>query len=337
MVDNLYNAGLDNIVDSLYSFYGDTSNAPQWYSDPTTGQPISTVTPFQQAQIQGQNQNLAAADNYGAPLAQQYAGGVGAGLDTYNTGLGVLGGYAAGQGGVPQDVGSSYLNQNYLQGYQNPYLDQTANRIGQQAAAGANLAAGNAGVLGGARAARAASNAAAQATSPLYASAYDTAYSGAQQAGLQDAQLRQQQAQQNQQNQIGAAQNLANYGYNWAQQAPAAYQFSLAPGQTYQNIGAQQQAQGQGELNADINRFNYYQQLPQQLLNQQLGLYSLQQAQEQGQAGTAGNLFGQLGSLGSGGSGFDLGILGTFGGAGGGSGFGGNLFNAGSDFLGGLF
>ena len=235
-------------------------------------------------------------------------------------------GGAGGLGGLPGGVGHAAVNQNYLGAYQNPFLQQTANQIGQQAAAGANLAAGQTGTLGGARSARAAAQAASNATSPLYASAYDTAFGGAAQAGLQDAQLRQQALQQNQQNQIGASQNLANYGYNWAQQAPGAYQFSLQPGQTYAGIGQYQQGQAQNILNEDIRRFNYYQQLPQQLLNQQLGLYSLQQAA--GGGGNVGldvgNIFGNLGNLGAGGGGLDLGILG---------GLGGGLGNA----LGGLF
>lgn len=251
-------------------------------------------------------------------------------MDTYNQGINTIGGYASGQAGLPANIGQAQLNQGYLGGYQNPYLDNVANQIGQQAAAGANLAAGQAGTLGGARAARAGAQAAANATSPLYASAYDTAYSGAQQAGLQDAQLRQLQFQQNQANQLGAAGTLASSGYNWAQQAPNAYTFALAPGQTYQNVGQQQQAQGQTELNADINRFNYYQQLPQQLLNQQLGLYSLQNAAGgQGNVGLdVGSIFGNLGSIGQGG-GLDLGILSGLGGQGGGNPFG--------NLLGGLF
>ena len=324
MPENIYNQGLGNIVNTLYDFYGDPSNAPQWYQD-AAGNPISTVTPFQQAQIQGQNQQLTAADQVGAPLAEQYAAFAGSGAPTFQAGLQPLAGFAAGAGGLSQDVGQAGINQNYLQSYDNPFLQQTANQIGQQAAAGANLAAGQTGTLGGARSARAAAQAASNATAPLFASAYDTAYSGAQQAGLQDAQLRQQQLQQNQANQIGAAQNLANCGYNIAQQAPTAYNFALAPGQTYQQIGGLQQGQGQAELNADINRFNYYQQLPQQLLNQQLGLYSLQNAsQGQGNIGLdVGSIFGNLGGLGQGG-GLDLGILG---GLGGGSGGGlGNLF-----------
>ena len=322
--DNLYTAGLDNIVNSLYDFYGDPSNAPQWYQD-AQGNPISTVAPVQAAQQQGLASQLTAADQYGAPLAQQYAQGVGQGLDTYTAGRDVLAGYAGGLGGIPGGAGYANINQNYLQSYQNPQLQHAANQIGQQAAAGANLAAGQTGTLGGARSARAAAQAAANATAPLYASAYDTAFGGASQAGLQDAQLRQQALQQNQQNQIGAAQNLANYGYNWAQQAPNAYSFALQPGQTYAGVGQFQQGQAQNILDADINRFNYYQQLPQQQLNQQLGLYALQQAV--GGGGNVGldvgNVFGNLGNLGSGGGGLDLGILG---GLGGGGNILGNLF-----------
>ena len=273
--DNLYTAGLDNIVDSLYQFYGDPSNAPQWYQD-AQGNPISTVAPLQQAQEQGLASQLTAADYYGAPLAQQYAQGVGQGLDTHIAGRDVLSGYAAGLGGLPGGAGFANVNQNYLESYQNPYLQNAANQIGQQAAAGANLAAGQAGTLGGARSARAAAQAAANATSPLYASAYDSAFSGAQQAGLQDAQLRQNALQTNQQNQIGAAGSLADYGYNWAQQAPNAYDLALRPGQTYAQVGDFQRGYAQDTLNEDIQRYNYYQKLPQELLNQQLGLYSLQ-------------------------------------------------------------
>ena len=75
-------------------------------------------------------------------------------------------------------------------------------------------------------------------------------------------------------------------------------------------------------LNADIERFNYYQKLPQELLNQQLGLYSLQQAANPGETGSnigldVGNVFGNFGNVGNS-SGLDLGILGGLTGGGGG-------------------
>ena len=291
MPQDLFTGGLEDIGNQAYDFYNDPANAPQWYSDPNTGQPLSTVTPFQPAQVQGQEALLNAADQYGAPLSQQYAQGAAGGLPTYQQGVDALSGYAAGTAGLDPNVGNATLNQNYLQGYNNPFLNQVADQIGGQAQAGAINAAGQAGVTGSARAARAAALGRAQATAPLYASAYDQAFQGAQQAGLQDAQLRQQASQQNQANQLNAANQLGNFGFNWAQQAPNAYSFAQAPGQTYSNVGAAQQQQGQNELNADINRFNYYQQLPQQQLNQMLGLTALQQAGAggTGAGGSTGN------------------------------------------------
>lgn len=63
-------------------------------------------------------------------------------------------------------------------------------------------------------------------------------------------------------NQLAAAQQLGNQAQGWAGLTPTLQAASLAPAETFANVGAQLQAQNQAQIDADIDKYNYNANLP---------------------------------------------------------------------------
>ena len=161
--------------------------------------------------------------------------------------------------------------------YNNPFLQQQAHNLGQQAAAGANLNAAQAGTLGGTRAALAAGEAATRATTPLFAGAYDQYYKAQDTAAARNAAASNRAAEYN----LG---NVASYaGY-----VPRTQQALGTGAQTLYNVGQTQQQQAQNILDEDIKRFNYTQSQPGLRQQQLLGLGALEQSANAGYGNTPG-------------------------------------------------
>lgn len=111
--------------------------------------------------------------------------------------------------------------------------------------------------------------------------------------------------------------NIANQGYLQGLEAqgramamaPQTAQFGLMPGQTLEAIGAARQQQNQANINADMARWNWEQNLPYERLREYYGLVSGPFGSTSTATGQAGNTGGLGGALSGGAMGAGLGSM----------------------------